>query len=215
MINRSMRSLPRALALALPLTFFAAGAGAQAPTAATAAPAAASPAEKELVARLLKLQQPAIESLARQLAEQPAGQLLNQAGAAMQARVAPEKREATATAIRADVKKYTDEAVPLVRERAIKLAPATVGKLLEERFTEDELKQIVSLLESPVYAKYMQTSGEMQKALLEKLVADTRPAIEPKIRVLEASVGKRLGMSSPATAAAPGAASAPAKKPAQ
>ncbi|MBA4263140.1 MAG: hypothetical protein C0443_14270, partial [Comamonadaceae bacterium] len=151
-------------------------------------------AKKELIARLLKLQQPGIEAMARNLAEQPAAQLLNQAGLAMQARVAPEKREAMAKEISADVKKYADEAVPLVRDRAVQLAPSTVGKLLEERLTEDELKQIVTMLESPVYAKYMQLSGDMQKALLEKLVAQTRPTIEPKLKALEASLGKRLGL---------------------
>ena len=161
----------------------------------TAAPAAAtSPAKKELIARLLKLQQPGIEAMARNLAEQPAAQLLNQADLVLQTRVAPEKREAMAKEIGADVKKYVDEAVPLVRDRAVKLAPSTIGKLLEDRLTEDELKQIVAMLESPVYAKYGQLSGDMQKALLEKLVAETRPTIEPKLKALEASLGKRLGV---------------------
>ena len=65
----------------------------------TAAPvAAASPAKKELVAKLLKLQQPGIEAMARNLAEQPAAQLLNQAGLAMQTRVAPEKRPSVSSA---------------------------------------------------------------------------------------------------------------------
>lgn len=198
-----------ALALSLLLATGAAFAQTAAPAAAPAAPsatAAATPAKKELVARLLKLQQPGIEALARQLAEQPATQLLNQAGMAMQTRVAPEKREAMAKEIGADVKKFADEAVPLVRDRAIKLAPTTVGKLLEEKFSEDELKQIIASLESPVYAKYMQLSGEMQKSLIEKLVAETRPTIEPKLKALEASIGKRLN-------AAPAAAkpAAPAK----
>jgi hypothetical protein len=173
----------------------------------TAAPvAAASPAKKELVAKLLKLQQPGIEAMARNLAEQPAAQLLNQAGLAMQTRVAPEKREAMAKEIGADVKKYADEALPLVRDRAVRLAPGTVGKLLEDKFTEDELRQIVAMLESPAYAKYMQLSDEMQNALLEKLVTETRPTIEPKIKALEASIGKRLGLTP--TAAKP---AAPAK----
>lgn len=182
-----------------------------------AAPGASpSPAKKELVAKLLKLQQPGIETLAYNLTEQPAAQLLNQAGLAMQTRVAPEKREAMAKEIGADVKKYADEAVPLVRDRAIRLAPSTVGKLLEDKFTEDELRQIVAMLESPVYAKYMQLSDDMQNALLEKLVADTRPTIEPKIKALEASIGKRLGLTpaaaKPATPAAkPAAPATPAK----
>lgn len=187
---------PSATILALALALASGGAFAQA--------AATSPAKKELVARLLKLQQPGIEQLARNLAEQPAGQLLNQAGMAMQARVPPEKREAMAKEIGTDVKKYAEEAVPLVRDRAIKLAPSTVGKLLEEKFTEEELQQIVATLESPVYTKYMQLSGDMQKGLLEKLVADTRPTIEPKLKALEASIGKRLGIPpAPAKPAAP------------
>lgn len=203
---------PTALALSLLLATGAAFAQTAAPAPApAAASAAASPAKKELVARLLKAQQPGIEALARNLAEQPAGQLLNQAGMALQARVAPEKREAIAKEIGADVKKYADEAVPLVRERAIKLAPTTVGKLLEEKFSEDELKQIVAMLESPVYAKYMQLSDEMQKSLLEKLVAETRPTIEPKIKALEASIGKRLGATPAASAGAKPAAKPPAK----
>lgn len=186
---------PSATILALALALASGGAFAQA--------AATSPAKKELVARLLKLQQPGIEQLARNLAEQPAGQLLNQAGMAMQARVPPEKREAMAKEIGTDVKKYAEEAVPLVRDRAIKLAPSTVGKLLEEKFTEEELQQIVATLESPSYTKYMQLSGDMQKGLLEKLVADTRPTIEPKLKALEASIGKRLGIPPAPAKAAP------------
>lgn len=187
---------------ALFTTLALASTAAFAQTAAPAAAAATSPAEKELIARLLKLQQPGIEALARQLVEQPAVQLLNQAGMAMQARVPPDKRETLAKEIDADVQKYVAEAVPLARERAVRLAPGTVGKLLEDRFTEDELRQIVTTLESPVYAKYMQLSGDMQKALLERLVAETRPTIEPKIKALEASLGKRLTASAPAAAPA-------------
>lgn len=171
-----------------------------------AAPAAASPAKKELVTRLLKLQQPGIEALARDLTLQPAAQMMGQAGIALQARVAPEKREAVAKDIDADFKKYADDAVPLVRDRAIKLAPSTMGKLLEDKLSEDELKQVVAMLESPAYAKYMQLGGEQQKVLVEKLTAEMKPTIDPKLKAMEASIGKRLGVT-------PGAAkpAAPAK----
>lgn len=184
--------------LALALCLFTGSALAQtAPT--------ATPAKQELVAKLLKLQQPGIEALARNLAEQPAAQMLNQASVVIQARVAPDKREALAKDIGADVKKYTEEAVPLVRNRAIQLAPSTAGKLLEERLSEEELRQVIAMLESPAYAKYMQLSGDLNKALLEKLVAETRTTIEPKVKALEANIGKRLN----AAAGAPGP--APAK----
>ena len=153
-----------------------------------------SAAKKELVAKVLLLQQPAIEQAARALAERPALLVLQQAGQALQTRVAADKREAMAKEIQADAKKYVEEAVPLVRERAVKLAPATIGAMLEERFTEDELKQLVALMESPVNRKFTEMGGEMHKVLVEKLVAETKAAIEPKMKALEQSVAKRLGL---------------------
>lgn len=168
---------------------------------AVAAQAQSSPAKKELVNRILKLQQPGIEAMARGLAEQPAAELLERAGMALPTRVPADKREAAAKAIDADVKKYLDETVPVVRDRAVKLAPSTIGALLEEKFSEEELKQVVGIIESPVYAKFQQLGGEMQKVLIDKLVADTRGSVEPKVRALEATLSKRLGIEAPAAAA--------------
>ncbi len=168
--------------------------------------AQSTPAKKALITRILKLQQPSIEGMSRAMAEQPALTILDRAGAALPDRVAADKRDAVAKEIQADVKKYLDEAVPLVRDRAVKLAPTSIGALLEEKFSEDELKQVVTFLESPAYNKYQQLSGDMQKVLLEKLLADTRGTIEPKVTALDQAVGRRLGM----TGARPDA-SAPTK----
>lgn len=180
------------------------------------APAAASSTKKEYVARIVKQQQAGIEGMARSLAEQPAMELMGNAANALPMRVAKDRQEAVAKDIHADVQKYLDEAVPLVQTRAVKLAPATIGGVLEARFSEDELKQLAGLLESPVYNKFQQLGEEMQKALADKVVAETRSAIEPKVRTLEQTVAKRLGVSPAPAAAAPqgGAAARAAAKPA-
>ncbi|RZJ09775.1 MAG: hypothetical protein EOO54_21930 [Haliea sp.] len=175
--------------------------------------AQSTPAKKELVAKILKIQQPGIEGMARNLVEQPAAELMQRAGLALNARVAPEKREATAKEIQADVKKYMDDAGPLIQARATRLAPTTIGTLLEEKFTEDELKQVVAIIESPVYTKFQQLGGDMQKVLTEKLVAETRTVIEPKVRAMEVSIAKRLGL--PTDEAAAGAAKPAPKAPAR
>ena len=167
-------------------------------------------AKKELVAKVLLLQQPAIEQAAQALAERPALQMLQQAGMALQSQLPADKREAVAKEIQAEAKKYADEAVPLVRERAVKLAPSTVGALLEEKFSEDELKQLIAIIESPVNRKFLQLGGEMQNALIDKLVAETQGVVEPKVRALEQAIGKRLAQAAPA--AAPAAPAAPAAK---
>jgi hypothetical protein len=166
-----------------------------------------TPAKKELVGKILKLQQSGIEQMAREIAQHPANQLLANAAAALQARVPADKQEAVARGIQQDAKKYADEALPLVRDRAIKLAPTTVGALLEEKFTEEELKQVVAMMESPVYLKFQKLGGDMQKVLADKLVEDTRTSIEPKLRTLDHAIGKRFeAAAGPAGAAAPKAA---------
>ena len=83
-----------------------------------------SPAKKELVAKVLKLQQPALEVMARQMAEQPAVQLMQQAGPALQ-RLPEDRREAVARDIDADVNgldnvylKNIDDLTAVVSEEA-------------------------------------------------------------------------------------------------
>jgi hypothetical protein len=173
--------------------------------AATGAQAQSSPAKKELVNRILKLQQPGIEAMAQRLVEQPALELMGNAAAALPARIAQDKQEAVAKDIQADVRKYMDETVPIVQKRAVGLGPSTIGSLLEEKFTEDELKQIIGIMESPVYGKFQRMGGDMEKVLVEKLVPDTRGTVEPKVRALEQKVAGRLGV----TAAPAGGGSAP------
>ncbi len=162
--------------------------------------------KKPLVAKVLQLQQPGIENAARLVAEQPALMLLQQAGLVLQ-RLPAERREAAAREIQAEAKRYADEAVPLLRQTAVKVAPTTIGPILEEKFTVDELKQLIAILESPVNRKFQQLGGDMQRALNEKLVAETRATIEPKLNALQQTVGERLK-----TAAGAAPASAPTSR---
>lgn len=171
--------------------------------------AQATPAKKDLVARILKIQQPGIEAMARDLARQPASDLMAGAVDYLQTQVPADKREAIAKGLQADADKYMNETYPIVRDRAVKLAPATVGTLLEEKFNEDELKQVVAMMESPVYVKFQSMGGEMQRVLVAKLVPELKPTVEPKLRALDEAMAKRLGVG-PAT----GAGAAPAAKPA-
>ena len=165
-------------------------------------PTPSSPAKKELVAKVLKLQQPGIDNVARQLVEQPVAQMMQQVGAALQQRVAADRREAVARDVQADARKYVEEMGPTARDKASKMAPSVLGPMLEEKFTEEELKQLVTIIESPVNRKFQSLGGEMQKALAEKLVAEMRPLIEPKLRALQQTVAGRI--SPPASGAGTG-----------
>ncbi len=172
--------------------------------------------KKELVAKLLQLQQPSIEALARNIVERPAVQMMQSAAAAMQVQVPPSKREAVAKAVDADIRKFVDEATPLLAERAIKLAPSVYGAQLEEKFTEDEIKQLIAWLESPVNRKFQQQLPELQNSFAQKLMGDAGPLIEPRLKALHGKLQATLNAASPPGPAAsatpaPKGAPAPAK----
>ncbi|HLO95195.1 MAG TPA: DUF2059 domain-containing protein [Burkholderiaceae bacterium] len=170
---------------------------------APAAPAS-SPAKKELVAKVLQHQQQGVEIMARNMLQAPVAQLMQGAGGMLQ-QMPADKREAAAKAIEADVKKFIEENGPFLRDKAQKLSPSTVGAILEEKFTEDELKQILAWLDSPVSKKFGQLGGEMQKALGDKLLAENGATLDARFKVLQQNVAKHLGVSMPGAASSPAA----------
>lgn len=172
----------------------------------------AASSKTELAQKIIVLQQPAYDNIARGLTEQTMAPLAQATGNALKTQVPEDRREALARELQAEFKRYGDEVYPMLRDKAQKLAPATIGALLEERLSEDELKQVATMIDSPIYKKYQLLAPDMQRVLTEKLVAETRGAIEPKFAALRDTVTKRLGIS-PAGASAPKAA-APAAKPA-
>ncbi|WP_367847545.1 hypothetical protein [Rhodoferax sp. WC2427] len=156
------------------------------------AQAETSPAKKELLNKIAQLQQPNLDLTARQWAELSLAPLLQQVGAAIQFRVAPENREALGKDIQAEVKKYLDDIGPVLRERANKAAPGTIGAMLDAKFSEDELRQLITVMESPVLRKYSQLNAEMQKALTDKVMAESKAQLEPRFKALGQAVEKRL-----------------------
>lgn len=171
---------------------------------------AAAQSKKELAAKLLQLQQTGVENVGRAVAGQVAQRVLQLAGQGMQ-RVPADKREAIGKEIQADIKKFYDDVEPILRKRAIELAPTVVGTAYEERFSEDELKQIIGWLESPVSKRFAQLDAELGNSMVTKLVADSRPTMEPRLAALEQSIAKKLGLKPGSAASAPAAPAAPKK----
>jgi len=169
------------------------------------APASHAQSKKELVAKIVQLRQPAVERLARTIAMEPAQTALNAARQVMQF-VPADKREALGKQVQADVKTFYDDTEARLRESGAKNAAATIGPILEEKFTDEELKLIITWLESSAAKKYEQLEPEMQAQLTRKMVEDTKPAVEPKLRALEDTLKKRFAAYAP-----PPGASAPAR----
>lgn len=163
-----------------------------------------SSTKKELVAKVLELQQPAIETLSRTVVQRPVMQLMQAAGQTLRTQVPADKREAIGNTIEADAKQFVEEAEPILRKRAIELAPSVIGPVLEEKFTEDELKQLIAWLQSPVNKKYQQIAPEMEGAFVKRLLAEGAPLLDPKLQALHQKMRKALGVAdAPASRKAP------------
>jgi uncharacterized protein len=150
----------------------------------------ASPAKQELAKKIVQLMH--IENLGVTMLQEPVVKAMGQARVTLQARAPAERHEAALRDIAEDAKKFMDEATPLVTNSAQKHIPSTVIPLLTERFTEDELRQIVAMLESPVKKKFEALVPDIQKTLGEKIATDTRAVIDPKMDNLTQRIGMRL-----------------------
>lgn len=158
---------------------------------------AAAESKKELVDKLMKLQQPGYEAMVHGIVEQPAAQLWQQAIGVIQTKLPADKRESTAKEVQAELKKFVDDTYPQVKDKGSKAVANVLAPMYEQKFSEDELKQLVAWLESPVAKKVQQITPDMQKAVMDKLLAELRPTIEPKASAIGEKIGTKLGVMPP------------------
>ena len=96
-----------------------------------------------LIKQFIDLQRPGIESLARGLVEQSSAPIAQAGSQYLQTQVPADKREAAAKAADAELKKYFDDAYPIVRDKAVQLAPGALapdhGAELQRRRTASQL----------------------------------------------------------------------------
>jgi hypothetical protein len=153
-------------------------------------------AKRDLVQRLPLAQKAELEGLATSLIQSPARQLVGQLVQPAMSLVPEDKREQTGKQVDAEIQKFLDTSTPAIKNSAAKVGPAAIGSVLEDKLTEDELKQLVTMLESPIIKKYQAALPEIQKTLVEKISADARPQVEPKLQALQDSVRKILDTAS-------------------
>ncbi|WP_428424920.1 DUF2059 domain-containing protein [Methylibium sp.] len=156
----------------------------------------------------MALQQASLDSAARSMVEGPALQFLSAAEPVLRNQVPAEKRAAVAKQLESEARKYADELNPVVRKRAQELAQSQMLPAVEEKYTEDDLRQLLAFYESPVYKKMQQIQSPIEQTLGRKLVADVQPTVEAKVKTLHATMAKIL--SAAPTPTPPGGASGPA-----
>ena len=147
-------------------------------------------------------QDQALGNLARGVVELPARQLLAAVEPVVRSRVAADKRDATARQLQDAARKYVDDTLPAVRKHAQELGQTQLQAAIEEKYSEDELRQIVAFFESAAFRKLQQTQPQLDQALQAKLLADMQPVIEGKARGLHGEMKTILAAAAPASAPA-------------
>jgi hypothetical protein len=150
----------------------------------------ATTVKEQLIKHLLELWH--VDNVGVIMLQKPVAESLRQSRSLLQGRVSSEKQEAAMKEINQDAVKFMEDVTPVVRASAQKLIPSTVAPLLAEKFTEDELRQIIAIMESPVKAKFEALIPEMEKSLGEKIATDTGAVINPKLTELTQQIGVRM-----------------------
>jgi regulator of PEP synthase PpsR (kinase-PPPase family) len=133
-----------------------------------------------------------VEAVGVTMLREPVDNALRQARAALQARTTPEKRDEALKDIEGYSKDLLEKLMPKVISKAKELTQTTVVPILSEKMTEEELRQMIAILESPAKTKFETLIPEMQRALGKKLGEEQGKEIKPQMEELQQRIGKRM-----------------------
>ena len=148
------------------------------------------PAKQALVQRVLDKM--GLESVGLQMLQTPVADMLRQSRVVVQSRVPADKQEATMKDITAEATKFVEQEAPALRTSTHAIVQSSVAPLLAQKFSEDELKQLAGILESPVLAKFETIVPEMKRAVGENVARAQGAQIQPKMTELQNRVGLKL-----------------------
>ncbi len=133
-----------------------------------------------------------IEDTAITMAQRPATDALMQARVALQGRVSAQKQEEALKSIVGNVQKYINETTPIVKAEGLRQKEPTLGPLLQQNFSQEELQQLIALFESPVKKKFETLVPQFERALGEKVAENSRAEVDPKLQALSKDIGMKM-----------------------
>ena len=140
--------------------------------------AASVPAEKQaLVNRVLAKM--ALDSVGLQMLQAPVAEMVRQSRVVVTSRVPAEKQDAVMKDVNAEANAFLEKEAPALRTSTQAVVQSSVAPLLAQKFSEDELKQLAGILESPVLAKFESVVPELKRAVGEN-VAKANAALGKK-----------------------------------
>jgi hypothetical protein len=149
-----------------------------------------TPAKQALVQRVLDKM--GLESVGLQMLQTPVADMLRQSRVVVQSRVPADKQDALMKDITMEATKFVEQEAPALRTSTHAIVQSSVAPLLAQKFSEDELRQLAGILESPVLAKFETIVPEMKRAVGENVAKVQGAQIQPKMTELQNRVGLKL-----------------------
>ncbi len=165
----------------------------------------------EWAAKVVTLQQgPELERLVGQLADGATQEVLQNWGPRLQSDVPKAKLQQATDDLNTELKKYYSDVSNAINSKVAKVSADALIPAYMERFTLDELKQLVAFFESPAIRKYQGSAPELGNLFVKQLIEATRADVTARVRQFDDAATKIVG-AAPAPKAPTAAAGSPDK----
>ena len=95
--------------------------------------------------------------------------------------------------LNAELKTLGDTTRKLIDTQMAKSADSALLPAYLERFSEEEMKQLLAMFESPIYKKYQSLAPELGNLWVKDVVDNTRSAVEDSAKAFDVVAAKIVG----------------------
>ncbi len=167
---------------------------------------AQSDSKRALATKLAQIQAKADSAaLAGQLTDSAVGPVLSGWSQRLDETVPPARQKDVRDKLDVELKKFAENTYKTVEAQTGKAAEAALVPIFMEKLSEDELKTIITYLESPVSAKFQALGPDATNAWAKRVIDATKPAVEAGAKNFDSAATRIVN-------AAAGSGAAPAKK---
>ena len=148
----------------------------------------------EWASKAVALQQgPELDRLIGQLADSATQDILQNWGPKLQSDVPPAKMEQAKEGLNTELKKYFDDVSKTINNKVGKVSASSLIPAYMDRFSLDELKQLVAFFESPAIKKYQMAAPELGSLFVKQLIEETRADVTERTRQFDVAAAKVIG----------------------
>lgn len=149
--------------------------------------------KKELASKIVGLQQGAeMDQLSAQLTNQAVGPMVAKWAPRLQAEVPEARRKEVTDKLNEELNKFREDTFAIIRGKASQVSTDTMVPMYAERFSEEELKQLMAFFDSPVVKKYQAALPEMLNSLIQKLVETVKSDVQTRTAAFDATAAKLI-----------------------